>query len=47
MIWWLPEGSGRVVKCKEVKYIVTKEDLTLGGKHTMQYRDDIIIELYI
>lgn len=29
---------------KDVKYIVIKEDLTLVGRHTIQYTDDI--ELY-
>ena len=27
---------------KGVKYMVTEKDLTLEGKHTMQYTDDIL-----
>ena len=31
------KGSGRVIN--EVKYIVTEDNLTLGGGHAMQQRD--------
>lgn len=33
--WWGSKGSG-------VKYMVTKDDLNLGGKHTMQCIDDVL-----
>lgn len=35
---------GWVVKGKVVKYMLTEEDLTLGGGHIVRYADDI--ELY-
>ena len=33
------EGGWGVVK--GVKYMVTEDDLTLGGRHTMQYTDHV------
>ena len=35
------EGSGEIVKVKGVKYMVTEDDLTLGGRHIMQYTDHV------
>lgn len=35
------EEAGRWMRVEEVKYIVT-EDLTLGGKHSMQYTDFVV-----
>ena len=35
------KGVG-VVKGEGVKYRVTKDDLTSGGRHTMQYTDDVL-----
>ena len=45
------EGDGGLVRVKEVQYMVTKEDVTLGGGHAMQYTDDVswncMLETYI
>ena len=35
------EGVGGVVNSKEGQNIVTEDDLTLGGGHTMQYTDHV------
>lgn len=42
-VWWLPEGKGvdRESRVRRDKYMVTQEDLTLGGKHSMQYISDV------
>ena len=37
------EGNWRKRKReKRVKYMVTEEDQTLGGEHTIQYTDDVL-----
>ena len=44
LLLWLsniPFNTCKVGKAKGVKYMVMEEDLTLGGKHTMQYTDDV------
>ena len=32
---------------KGAKYMVTEDDLTLGGGHTMQYADHVSSNLYL
>ena len=42
---WLSEGErggGRLRSVKQFKYMVTKKDLTLDGKHTMQSTGDVL-----
>ena len=36
LLGYQKEGGGQLVKRKGGRYIVTEEDLTLGGRHTMQ-----------
>ena len=33
------KGGGELLRVKGVKYMVTEDDLTLGGGHKMQYTD--------
>ena len=42
--WWLPEGRGGrwgQKRVKGTKYIVTEDNVALGGGHIMQYTDHI------
>ena len=40
------EGGWRVVKVKGAKYMVTEDDLTLGGGYAMQYTGDVPLDMY-
>ena len=44
-MWWLPEGRGKLKGKGGEIHMVTQEDLTLSGGHTVQYTDDVS-ELY-
>ena len=41
--WWLPEGRGWEAnkRVKGASSMVTEDNLTLGGGHTMQFMDHI------
>ena len=41
-VGWVPEGRALrgYSRVNRVKYMAMEEDLTFGGKHTIQYTDD-------
>lgn len=42
MVWWLPGGEGLGEGEKELRYVVVRGELALGGGHVMQHLDGVL-----